>query len=122
MNTHLLAGRSWRDSSQNTLFQRIWGLPRRATVNQASLEVQVGPHLLHRKHEYGADCTEAAAQHVMPLVLERGSQSSVSVAANYIFVELQYQSVCVEAFKEPYYSFWLKGPLDQAIRAIAHDQ
>lgn len=38
----------------------------------------------------------------------------VCVAPNHVFVQEQYQSALVEAFRKAYDSFWPKGPLDSS--------
>lgn len=89
----------------------------------------------------GRIVAEAAAKHVTPVTLELGGLSpvfvdgdstnleiaakrilwgkqqnagQVCVAPNHVFVQEQYQSALVEAFKKAFDSFWPKGPLDSS--------
>lgn len=89
----------------------------------------------------GRIIAEAAAKQLTPVTLELGGQSpvfvdgdstnieiaakrilwgkqqnagQVCVAPNHVFVQEQYQSALVEAFRKAYDSFWPKGPLDSS--------
>lgn len=89
----------------------------------------------------GRIVAEAAAKQLTPVTLELGGQSpvfvdgdstnieiaakrilwgkqqnagQVCVAPNHVFVQEQYQSALVKAFKKAYDSFWPNGPLDSS--------